>query len=220
MNPGLVTESVQVNSGAEELQRRTQTSGQIYSTRKDILGIKARLLELVSNREYWPTLSKFVNGECSKVKYDEVMSVCLQTNEMRILHNELIRSIIFNAHFSTIPPPGIFPPKETTQETKKPLSPSSNRTFLTYAAGDMGHLHTHHQLSERVALLLQQRHIRMESNALMILLIESRRYVSTILGRSVELASAGRVSHCTRITADNVEFVSKNCVLPHFVTYK
>ena len=209
MNSNLAAEAVQVEDAAEIARQRIRNSPQIYVQRKDILGIKSRLLSLVPDPIYWETLSKFVNGECSKVKFDEVIAKQLKTNEMRILHNELIRSILFNAHFSTVPPPGVFPVQKQEQKADvRPVVP--NRTFATYSASDLGHLHSPDQLSARVAVLLKGSKMKMEARGLMVLLVEVKRYAATILRRSLELAAAGRASHGLKISAGNVEFVLRN----------
>ena len=81
--------------------------------RKDLLWYKAQLIKRVPSPEYWKILSDFLNGQCEKEKYDDIMEIYLVDNEARRLHNEFIRAIIFNAYFASDPPPGILFPMPT-----------------------------------------------------------------------------------------------------------
>ena len=83
----------------------------IYNKRKDILLIKSKLLELVPDPEYWNVLKLFIYGKCSKTHFDNIILNYLKTSETKKLHNDFIRSILFNAHFSNIPPPNYIPKK-------------------------------------------------------------------------------------------------------------
>ncbi|OHS95345.1 hypothetical protein TRFO_38534 [Tritrichomonas foetus] len=88
-------------------ESRIHNSSRIYNQRQDVQQIRKKLYEFVPDDEYWETLSSFIFGLCSKERFAEVMNLYLETNEARNLHNDLIRAILFNAHYSVTPPPGI-----------------------------------------------------------------------------------------------------------------
>lgn len=151
--------------------------------RKDSLKIKSRLLKLVNDPNYWIILSQFLKGECSKQTYDEAMDVFLQTNEARLLHNDFIRSILFNAHFSPTPPPGIpMPqkklPEHLTLNLNKKHHRIKRRMFSSYSSADLGHIPSIEQLSSRVAQLTS---IKVENSAISLLFDELTHYILMVL---------------------------------------
>lgn len=75
--------------------------------RRDLCAIRAQLMERVPAPEYWAAFADFVNGQCDKEVYDDVMEIYLADRESRRLHNELVRAIIFNAYFAADAPPGV-----------------------------------------------------------------------------------------------------------------
>jgi hypothetical protein len=96
--------------GKERQLQSLETKKRTNNDRRDILSIKHDLLELVANEEYWPTFRDFVSGRCPRAIFDCVMQESLLTVQAKQLHNELIRSILQNAHFSVVPPPGVVVP--------------------------------------------------------------------------------------------------------------
>jgi hypothetical protein len=81
----------------------------VYSTRKPLDALKFDLLQRVNNPLYWRTFRDFLSGHCQRDDFDSVMNACLTTNELKHMHNQLIRAILFNAHFSRVLPRTAFP---------------------------------------------------------------------------------------------------------------
>lgn len=151
--------------------------------RKESLKIKSRLLNLIKDPEYWNVLSQFLKGECSKQRYDEAMNIYLKTNEARLLHNDFIRSILFNAHFSPIPPPGVaLPQGKLPDHVKENLNKKhfkiKRKMFNSYSSVDLGHIPSIEQLSSRVAQLTS---IKVENSAISLLFDELTHYILMVL---------------------------------------
>jgi hypothetical protein len=189
----LETEGVQVGESADTLRERIANSSQIYSTRKDCQSLKQRILALVEDPGYWSTLACFLHGQCSKQTFDDAMHGFLKTPEVRILHNELIRSIIYNAHFAMSPPENtIVPRPEIPQHIKKAASSgsvSANASFATYTATDLRHLPSISQLSNRIEILLNSRKIRVDSKAAGLIFAQLKRFIVRLLENSTALLS-------------------------------
>ncbi|OHT16255.1 hypothetical protein TRFO_41903 [Tritrichomonas foetus] len=180
----------------------------IYTKRKDVLNIKSRLLTLVQNPEYWETLTHFLRGECSKQKYDETIDLYLTTNETRILHNDLIRSILYNAHFAAVPPPGIPMPQRKlpdhiNMKTQRPQK-TKVKLFCSYSASDLGHIPSIEQLSSRVGYLTT---LKVDNSALALLFSELKHYIISVL------------QQCTEIGQNNCENSEKVIVSPSQIEY-
>lgn len=206
-------EAVQTGGTAKIWKERHEKSAEIYLRRKDILGIKARLLDLVPAEEYWLTLRKFIHGECNKVKYDEAISTHLTTNEMRILHNQLIRAIIFNAHFSTLPPPGVVIPSHVIPEHMKSRAWSSQKmkSMETFSSVEMGHLPSLEQLSSRIAILLKSSKVKVDNSALSQLLLELKKYIVLVLKKTVDLSTKDCLTPSNmNISASHITHVIRN----------
>ena len=212
----LATEGVQVGESAETCEARVANSAKIYTVRKDCQALKDQLLGVVKDpTEYWNTLARFLHGQCSKKAFDETMQGCLTTVEAKLLHNELIRSIIYNAHFTMIPPPNVTPPKPECPPHVRKVPPagvqSQNASFMTYTASDMRHLPSLNQLSERIGILLNSRKISIESKAAALVFTNVKRYVMLILEGCVELVAVRKPDERTdvKITTDQVMHVLK-----------
>ena len=103
--------SVQVgNLSPDEQEKPIRKVANIYSDRRDCIAIKNKLMKLVNKEEYTKTLIAYLHGSCSKQFFDEKMSSILTTPAAKLTHNELIRSILFNAHFTMTPPPNLDAP--------------------------------------------------------------------------------------------------------------
>jgi hypothetical protein len=206
----LESESVQVGESEDTLRERVANSTQIYSSRRDCHSLKARLLELVGDGDYWNTLACFLHGQCSKQTFDETMHHCLRTSETKLLHNELIRSILFNAHFAMTAPRDVeLPHIECPAAAKRapaaaPAPPA--RPFITYTASDLRHLPSLNQLSERTRILLDARKVRVESKAMGLIFTHLKKYVLRILENSVALLSVkgGKEQKEMRITTTQI----------------
>lgn len=201
-------EAVQAG-GVKSLEKSTE----IYTKRKDVIAIKERLLQLVPAEEYWSILNKFINGECSKVKYDEIIEKILLTNEMRILHNEFIRGIIYNAHFSTLPPPGISPPRSVPADIKPKVGNRAQKmkSVETFTAAEMGHIHSVEQLSSRLAVLLRASRVRVDHKALLYLHKQLKQYVVLLLQKAVDLTTKDYLTPSKmKISASHMSYVIRN----------
>lgn len=195
----------QVNTCSSFTQQQLNKSGEIYSKRKDINQIKANLQKLVSSQEYWSTLAKFIHGGCSKQNFDEAMATYLPNHKSRKLHNELIRAILFNAHFSAIPPPEYanFDRKQIITKDRKQrqiLNASPNigemRSYHSLSSADLRHIPTIIQLSSRLS---QTKNIQVDDDALTLLFLELKKYILTILQQSVSLSNKSFMNSNTTI---------------------
>jgi hypothetical protein len=206
----LESESVQVGESEETLRKRVANSTRIYATRRDCHSLKSRLLALVGDGDYWDTLACFLHGQCSKQTFDETMRRCLPTPEAKLLHNELVRSILFNAHFAMSAPPNVDVPHPDCPALAK-RSPATApgppaRPFATMTASDLRHLPSLNQLAERIGILLDLRKVRVESRATGLIFAHLKKYVMTILENSVALLSVtgGRDRKGMRITTAQI----------------
>lgn len=212
-----ITESVQVGESPETSLARIKNSSNIYSHRKNCINIKNRLLQIVQDPNgYWNTLACFLHGQCSKQSFDEKMHTYLKTTEAKVLHNDLIRSIIYNAHFSMIPPPNVTVPRPIVPSHIKEkqfltnTQPKSN--FMTYTASDLRHLPSINQLHSRIAILLNGRDFESDSKATGLIFQELKKFILFLLESSVSLLSfrgSGDPKDMT-ITTDQVLHVLNN----------
>lgn len=212
------TASVQTGDMNSSLSERMKNSSSIYKNRKDLMPIKMELQKEVpepSWAEYWNTFGNFIYGQCSKTKFDEVMERCLTTNKAKLLHNELIRSILFNAHFSMTPPPGVEIPahkplQKPPEETPKILD-NQNTKFFSYTAADLHHLPSIYQLEKRVQVLTTEFSLSMSNEAMNTILNELKKYIDTILKKSRELAaSEGLATGRTVVTLEHIQHTLKS----------
>lgn len=210
------TESVQVGESPETSLARIKNSSNIYSHRKDCLSIKNQLLKIVQDPDYWNTLACFLHGQCSKPSFDEKMHTYLTTAEAKVLHNDLIRSIIYNAHFSMIPPPNVNLPRPSVPAHIKRIPPMTNSqpksNFSTYTASDLRHLPSINQLHSRIAILLNGRDFESDSKATGLIFQELKKFILFLLESSVSLLSfrgSGDPKDMT-ITTDQVLHVLNN----------
>lgn len=145
---------------------KINTKSLIYNIRKDVRSIENKILREVNNPDYLHTLASFIHGQISKDEFDKKMDQFLFTNELKLLHNELLRAIIFNAHFSLIPPPGVIvPKKEPTITPKKSLPPMpkpKNLDFKTFTSFEMMHLPSIIQLNNRIRFILYSNSIKLK----------------------------------------------------------
>ncbi|KAK8893221.1 hypothetical protein M9Y10_021637 [Tritrichomonas musculus] len=136
---------------------RINNKSLIYNNRKDVCAIKNKILKEVKNPEYWATLVAFLHKEVSKEDFDKKMERLLFTNELRLLHNEMIRAILFNAHFSSIPPPGVVISQrkpEIVERAMPPMPKPGNSDFKTFTVNELTHLPSVIQLHERIRFIL------------------------------------------------------------------
>ncbi|KAK8871010.1 hypothetical protein M9Y10_008923 [Tritrichomonas musculus] len=212
----LISESIQVGESPETSLARIKNSSNIYSQRKDCLLIKNQLIDNVTEPDYWNTLACFLHGQCSKQIFDEKMHSYLKTPEAKVLHNQLIRSIIYNAHFSMIPPPNVTLPRPAVPTHIKKTPPVTNSqpkdNFMTYTASDLRHLPSINQLHLRIKILLSSRDFDSDTKATCLIFQELKKFILFLLESSVSLLSfrgSGDPKDMT-ITTDQVLHVLNN----------
>lgn len=129
----------------------------IYGTRKNVDEIRNALMEeLGDTTEYWSVLGSFIHGQCSKDKFDKMVRDELGTNELRHLHNSLLRAIMFNAHFSCIPPPNYqpsAPPVRSHSSLRNPPDARQPVTLSVCTAADLRRLPEAGELRQRIRML-------------------------------------------------------------------
>ena len=113
-----------------------------YKRRYDLNEIKEQLAALVPDEEYWQVFRLFIHGKCKREEFDAVIEKYLDTPEKKHLHNKFIRAIIFNAHFSTVYPPGYVPENKIIIKNPAPALlfpqlPKRAQKFKTYSAADL-----------------------------------------------------------------------------------
>lgn len=180
----LISESSQTYPDWDKLSPDPDIISSVKFKRKELLNIKTRLLDIVKNPQYWTTLCEYLTGNCSKQKFDGIMLTCLKSNEARVLHNEFIRAILFNAHFSPIPPPGIQLSNQHIPESqikgKHQILKSENKNDTS---SNLGHIPSIEQLSARIAHMTS---MKIDNSALSLLFSELQHYLVTILKCCVE----------------------------------
>ena len=188
-------------------------NGNIYSKRKDTISIKNKLEDYVDDR-YWSLLSRFLHGMCPKSTYDSEIKDILQNDEAKFLHNELLRSIIFNAHFSRIPPPGVPIPTNNQRHINKrdksngsifPTDTAKNQSFSTFTASDFGHIQSINQLSQRMRIIASEKVASFDSKSVGVILSSLKSFLNRILKHSYELrASSVHAGGPVVVTAQQV----------------
>ena len=154
----------------------------IYVKRKDSQALKSELLTEVGNEEYWRYLCSFIHGECSKQEYDDKMKELLKTRELKVLHNQFIKSIIFNATYSMVPPAGAkIEQPEVPPIGKNPI----HLLYSTYTCRELGHIWSINQLLLRVDCILQGRRIRVSNNGIKLMHQYLIKFIIFLLSRSI-----------------------------------
>jgi hypothetical protein len=187
------------------------------------MAIKRKLLEVIGESDYWNTLASFLHGQCSKQAFDEAMHSFLRTPEAKILHNDLIRSIIYNAHFAMSPPDDLPAPRpERPLHIRRAVAVTpSGPSFATYTALDLRHLPSINQLSERITILIESRKIRVDSKATGVLFAQLRRFVTRLLENTVVLLSlrgSGEKKETKIMTAQLIHVLSAHADLASIVS--
>ncbi|OHT09754.1 hypothetical protein TRFO_21282 [Tritrichomonas foetus] len=167
----------------------------IYRKRVDILKLKQQLFEIVDENEYIPLVTTFFHKKLSKEDFDERIYRILVTEEAKNLHNQIIRGIIYNAHYSTIPPPNVTIPK-TNPTPPKPKAPPhigkmKNLDFHTYMAADLRHLQSIFQMHERIMFILyiKSHKLKVDPNAVQIVQQKLISYILNLLRESLKFAN-------------------------------
>lgn len=218
MRPTVASESVQVTSDLEASLNALKPAANFYSHRKNVGEIRQKLQEIVPEQQYWKTFALFAHGMCSKPQFDHVMNKYLITDEAKYLHNELLRRIIFNAHFSRIPPPDVpitrfIKPKPVAP----PIKPFGHDPkvevfhFKPATAFDLGYIPSVKDLGFRVSQLLEYHKINADQEAIQQIYYELRRYIIKLLKKSYEMISPSpNYMEPKTITTQNVLYILKS----------
>jgi hypothetical protein len=115
----------------------------------------------------------------------------LLTTEAKHLHNELIRAILYNAHFAMRPPENVeLPPYERPIPPPKPLpGPPARleRPIATNTAIDLRHLPSVSQLSERIGRLIGSKKLVVDKRATLLICRQTKRFALDLLEHSCTL---------------------------------
>ena len=172
----------------------------IYKERRDVLSIKKKILENVSDPDkYWESLSLFFKCQISKQEFETRMNKFLNTNELKHLHNSMLRMIIFNAHFSSTPPPGVKIPKprcKAKSENNNSNIPKPTRTkvkktsFQTFLAADMRHLPNGNQAFERIRFMffIKKENLKIEPEVAPVLREKLYQFINVLLKQCLTLS--------------------------------
>ncbi|KAK8887531.1 hypothetical protein M9Y10_038580 [Tritrichomonas musculus] len=189
------TQSTQTDGSKKVTEHKIINSVQFYSKRFDVRLIKTKLFEIVPDDEYWETLEYFVFGYCSKARFDEVTSLYLRTNESRLLHNDLIRAILFNAHYSLVPPPGIHVTRKPKIQKKYQMI-QCNRVLAKkiepMTLAELRILPSVDKLSERIRFILANRNpgdLTIDNPTIDLIYKELINFILYILKKTVEISS-------------------------------
>lgn len=163
----------------------------IYYKRKDTIKIKAQLSVIVP-AEYWTVLARYLHGMISQIDYEQEMKRMLTEDRAKWLHNEMLRAIIHNAHFSRSPPPGIIMQKKadtarTKVSVKEPDEEGKNHGFESLFAADYGHLLSLKQLYQRMKLVINDATMEIDSKSVGLIFSLVKKFVLILLKKAYDL---------------------------------
>lgn len=228
MRPTVASKSVQVSSNLEASLNALKPVGIFYSHRKDVGEVRQKLQNLVPDKQYWDTLASFLYGMCTKSHFDHVMNKYLATDEAKYYHNELLRRIMFNAHFSRVPPPEV---SITKYVKAKPINPPIKPIihekdikpypFKPTTAFDLGYIPSVNDLSFRINQLLEYHKINADQEAVKQIYYELRKYILKLLKKSYEMISPStNYMEPKTLSTQNVLYILKsNEILSSIVSF-
>lgn len=209
--------SVQVSNDIEASLNALKPVGNFYMHRKDVAEIKQKLQKIVPEK-YWSTLAYYIHGMCPKPQYDHDMNKYLTTDEAKYLHNELLRRIIFNAHFSRIPPPDV--PITKSIKAKPPIPPIKpifhDRDykaiqFKPTTAFDLGYIPSAKDLGSRINQLLELHKLTADQEAIQQIYFGLRNYILKLLKKSYEMISpSSNYIEAKKVSAHNVLYILRS----------
>lgn len=182
--------------------------------RKDTLKLKEQLFALIpdeqSRIEYNNTLCSYLHNQCSRAIFEEKMKKCLPNNAAKKLHNRFITAIIYNAHFSIIPPPNVelppYHPSIPAPQKIPDVDKTRNGKFFSYTAIDMLHLPTSSQLRERFSILLlngNNRHLKFDDKTINFAHQKLNDIIRNILEESLKLLGTDYSQNSHRVLCLN-----------------
>lgn len=220
------TQSTQTDGSKTLTNKMIKNSAQFYSKRINVQLIKEKLFELVPDDEYWNTFTDFIYGCCSKSRFNEVTNLYLRTNESKLLHNDLLRGIVFNSHYSVISPPGVSvtrKPKIPRVHQKLQCSNILTKKIEPLTIAELRFLPTIDQLSERIRYILLNNYsgdIKIENSSLHLIYQELTNFIVYVLKKAIEISvkdymkpedillSAEKITHVLQNDSNTNEIIS------------
>ena len=188
------TQSTQTDRTKTFTDQKIKNSSQFYNKRINIQLIREKLFELVPDNEYWSTFSNFLYGNCSKSRFNEIASLYLRTNESKLLHNDLLRGILFNSHYSIVPPPGISVTRKPKIKQTRQLLQCRNvltKKIEPLTISELRILPTIDQFSERIQFILHNNYSRdfsIEISSINLIHKELIKFIVYILKKAIEIS--------------------------------
>jgi hypothetical protein len=168
-----------------------------YRRRQDVERLRSELEESVPDfQEYAAVLARFIHGQCPRSDFDEMVQAQLSTDRLRALHNEFLRAILHNAHFSTMPPANVAQTKHPPLRAPRPIAAAPHRrepsVFASCTASDLHHLPSVDELAKRVEFLVKLKGIAsVEAPAVRILFKALKSAVRRLLQHGWQLYPRG-----------------------------
>lgn len=182
-----------------------------YLKRIDTNEIRQRLEKLVPSPEYWRVFRLFIHGRCERAEFDACVEQNLKTNEQKHVHNELIKGIIYNAHYSAISPKGFVmkrrPIPKQKEHTDEVIPPQRKTQKLkTYLAADLHAIPSIVELQKRLEQKSRELGVAVSRETVSVIHSELKRFITYLLENS--LSTVGKPPTTKRtlvVTTENVK---------------
>ena len=200
-----VSEETQNGEDTSDGPLKNKGNTNIFGLRRDCQQILNKIFECVNRDQYKTVLVSFLHGKITKEVFDAQMGAILVTTKAKVLHNELVRSIIYNAHFSMEPPPNVVIPKPASALLRNDAQmepPIHLRTEnKSYNSADMGHLPSVMQLMMKMEMIIKDKKLEYIEPEASVQIIETvNKYLTTLLNKCL-LASANTDSEKKNVIA-------------------
>jgi hypothetical protein len=181
-----------------------------YKRRHDVERLRAGLELSVPNfGEYRTVLARFLHGRCLRPEFDNMVQTQLNTPELRALHNEFLRAILHNAHFSIVPPPNA--PRWQPARFTRPAPPIRRPRrdpipFASITASDLRRLPLAPELERRMSVIVKFKgELAVDAQAARELLKCLQIVVALLLRQSCQLQTRGLTPDARpRVTVDQL----------------
>ena len=211
-------------------------SPESYLKRIDTNEIRQRLEKLVPSPEYWRVFRLFIHGKCERAEFDACIEQNLKTNEQKHVHNELIKGIIFNAHYSAISPKGFVMKKQPIPKQKPHIDvaePAQRKTqkLKTYLAADLHAIPSIVELQKKLEQRSRELGVAVSRETVSVIHAELKRFIFYLLENSLSTVGKPPTTRRTlNITTENVKAainmdtkissIVSSSVLSRFSTYE
>jgi hypothetical protein len=189
---GVDSREVQATASALLTHSHLSSIGSFYRARRDVLAQRALLESSLSDfAEYMQVLSLFLHGLCDRDQFDEMMQIQITSDRLAHLHNEFLRCILHNAHFSMVSPPNVTivkRPPAPPPERAAPRAREASRQVQPLTAIDLRRLPTRRELSQRVSCLPRP---ALDDAAVALLSATMRRFAKALLHRAAQVQPRG-----------------------------